>query len=75
MVNVFFVLNFSLLNADFAAATVLISFGAVLGKVSPLQALLMSFLEIPMYLLNEAIGSDIFKVPKLFIHNFYNYMV
>ena len=53
---------YSLINADFAAATVLISFGAVLGKASPLQLLLMSFLEVPIFLLNEAIGAEIYQV-------------
>lgn len=35
-----------MLTADFAAATILISFGAVLGKTGPLQLLIMACIEI-----------------------------
>jgi len=52
----------SLLTADFAAAAVLISFGALLGKTSPLQLLIMAFIEIMIFSLNEWIGLTIFKV-------------
>lgn len=45
-----------MLSADFAAATVLISFGAVLGKVSPLQLLIMAIIETILAQLNEFIG-------------------
>ncbi|KAJ8316488.1 hypothetical protein KUTeg_006502 [Tegillarca granosa] len=51
-----------LLTADFAAATVLISFGAVLGKTSPLQLLIMALLEVVMAQINEWIGYDLLKV-------------
>uniref|UniRef100_A0A4X2K2T1 Ammonium transporter Rh type A n=1 Tax=Vombatus ursinus TaxID=29139 RepID=A0A4X2K2T1_VOMUR len=37
----------NMINADFSTATVLISFGAVLGKISPVQMLIMTTLEIP----------------------------
>lgn len=36
---------FSLMTADFGAAVVLISMGAMLGKLSPVQYLLMAFIE------------------------------
>ncbi|KAJ0064757.1 hypothetical protein NL108_013000 [Boleophthalmus pectinirostris] len=39
----------NLINAEFACAVVLISFGAVLGKTSPLQLLIMSLLEILIF--------------------------
>ncbi|XP_033938127.1 rh50-like protein isoform X3 [Pseudochaenichthys georgianus] len=39
----------NLLNAEFACAVVLISFGAVIGKTSPVQLLVMALLEIPMF--------------------------
>ncbi|XP_067874171.1 ammonium transporter Rh type C-like 2 [Heterodontus francisci] len=45
----------SLINADFCAASVLISFGAVLGKVSPVQLLIMSLFEVTLYAVNEFI--------------------
>ena len=35
----------SMITADYTVATVLISFGAVLGRVSPTQALVMAFFE------------------------------
>ncbi|KAL2091466.1 hypothetical protein ACEWY4_013729 [Coilia grayii] len=43
----------NLLNAEFACAVVLISFGAVLGKVSPVQLLVMALLEIPVFSVTE----------------------
>ncbi|CAL8235587.1 unnamed protein product [Boreogadus saida] len=43
----------NLINAEFACAAVLISFGAVLGKTSPLQLLVMALLEIPVYAVTE----------------------
>ncbi|CAI9551796.1 unnamed protein product [Staurois parvus] len=43
----------SMINADFSTATVLISFGAVLGKTSPLQMLIMAVLEIFIFACNE----------------------
>ncbi|XP_030637058.1 ammonium transporter Rh type A isoform X1 [Chanos chanos] len=42
-----------MINADFSTATVLISFGAVLGKTSPVQLLLMTLLEITTFCINE----------------------
>lgn len=54
--------SFSLMDADFAVATVLISFGAVLGKTSPVQLLLMATLEVVFYNISLYIGSRIFEV-------------
>lgn len=48
-------------SADFAAAAVLISFGAVLGKTSPLQMLIMVVLEVFMYEGNYRICIKIFE--------------
>jgi ammonium transporter Rh len=45
-----------LITSDFAAATVLISFGAVLGKASPLQLLIMAVFELVFFSLSETIG-------------------
>lgn len=45
--------NRSLINADFCAGAVLISFGAVLGKTGPAQLLLMALLEVALFGLNE----------------------
>ena len=44
-----------LLTADFASAAVLITFGALLGKVTPLQLLVLAFLEVIVFTVNENI--------------------
>lgn len=44
---------FRLLTADFAAAVVLISMGAMLGKLSPVQYLIMAFIETPVAIFIE----------------------
>lgn len=43
----------NLINAEFACAVVLISFGAVLGKTSPVQLLIMALLEVPVFAVTE----------------------
>ncbi|XP_075266596.1 ammonium transporter Rh type B [Xiphophorus couchianus] len=43
----------NLINAEFACAVVLISFGAVLGKTGPVQLLVMALLEIPIFAVTE----------------------
>ena len=54
-----------MLTADFAAATVLISFGAVLGKTSPIQLIVMALIEVVLSQVNEWIGLDIIGVSLL----------
>nr|XP_042121793.1 ammonium transporter Rh type A [Peromyscus maniculatus bairdii] len=51
----------TMINADFSTATVLISFGAVLGKTSPVQMLIMTVLEIAAFAGNEYLVTEIFK--------------
>lgn len=51
-----------MINADFSTATVLISFGAVLGKISPLQMLIMTIIEIAIFAGNEHLVAEIFGV-------------
>jgi len=46
----------SMMSADFAIATFLISFGVVLGVTSPLQLIIMAVLETMFYVLNDTIG-------------------
>lgn len=53
------------LLADFAAATVLITFGALLGKVSPTQLLLLAMLEIVFFAFNESISVVSWKVSDM----------
>lgn len=48
----------NMINAEFSAATILISFGAVLGKVSPIQLMIMAFFEVVFYEVNEMIVFD-----------------
>ena len=57
---------FSLLNADFASATVLISFGAVLGVTTPLQLVIMAMCEIALFATNEWLGLTVLQVFFLF---------
>lgn len=45
----------SMVSADFCTAAVLISSGAVLGRVNPIQLLLMTLLEVPLFACNEFI--------------------
>ncbi|KFV99307.1 Ammonium transporter Rh type A, partial [Eurypyga helias] len=51
----------SLINADFSTATALISFGAVLGKTSPLQMLIMTILEVTIFACNEHLVTEVFQ--------------
>lgn len=52
----------SIIGADIAAAAVLISMGAVLGRTTPFQLLLMGLIEIFVYAFNEYIQLELFKV-------------
>ncbi|XP_075000987.1 ammonium transporter Rh type A [Calonectris borealis] len=51
----------SMINADFSTATALISFGAVLGKTSPVQMLILTILEITIFACNEHLVIEIFQ--------------
>ncbi|KAL6456727.1 hypothetical protein MHYP_G00352710 [Metynnis hypsauchen] len=52
----------NLINAEFACAVVLISFGAVLGKTSPVQLLVMALLEVPVFGVAEWIVVKYLKI-------------
>ena len=71
---VVFPLYHSLVTAEFAAATVLITYGAVLGKVSRLQLLVIGFLEVVFYGINELIAVEFLKYSdaggSIIIHTF-----
>lgn len=64
----------SLLGADFVAAAVLISFGALLGKTTPAQLLVLTIVEIPIFMVNEVIGRQYFGAvdmgDSMFVHAF-----
>ncbi|NWW01988.1 RHAG protein, partial [Oreocharis arfaki] len=49
----------SIINADFSTATALISFGALLGKTSPIQMLILTLLEITIFACNEHLVTNI----------------
>lgn len=54
-----------LINADFCSAAVLISFGAVIGRISALQLVVMAAFEVVFYSINEAIGYGRFVVADI----------
>ncbi|KAM6954610.1 ammonium transporter Rh type A [Aplochiton taeniatus] len=63
-----------MINADFSTATVLISFGAVLGKTSPIQLLIMTVMEIAIFSANEHLVTAILQAndvgASMIIHAF-----
>jgi len=64
----------TMLSADFATAAVLISFGVILGTTNPLQLLVMTFIEIVLFTINEVIGRKYIKAvdagDTIFVHMF-----
>ena len=52
--------------ADFASATVLISYGVLLGTATPTQVIIMAMIEIPLFAVNEVIGRQQLGVNFLF---------
>nr|XP_022914592.1 ammonium transporter Rh type A [Onthophagus taurus] len=64
----------SLLKADVASATVLISMGALLGNTSYLQLIIMGIIEIAVFTGNSYLGSNVFKAvdagDSIFVHAF-----
>jgi ammonium transporter Rh len=64
----------SLTTADFVSASILISMGAVLGKVNAVQLILMSFIEVPLQIFNEYIGIHQFCASdpgeSMYVHTF-----
>lgn len=47
---------YTLINGEFNAAAILITFGVVLGKTTPAQMMYVAFIETIMYSLNQQIG-------------------
>jgi len=64
----------SMLYSDFAAATVLISFGVIIGTTSPLQLIVMALIEIVLFFVNEIIGRNYLHAidagDTIFVHTF-----
>ncbi|NWI75050.1 RHAG protein, partial [Dryoscopus gambensis] len=50
-----------MINADFSTATALISFGALLGKTSPIQMLILTLLEITIFACNEHLVTKVLE--------------
>ncbi|CAI9543511.1 unnamed protein product [Staurois parvus] len=64
----------SMINADFCTGAVLISFGAVLGKTSPFQLIVMTLFEVTLFGINEFIILNIVEAKdaggSMTIHTF-----
>ncbi|XP_012638694.1 ammonium transporter Rh type C isoform X2 [Microcebus murinus] len=64
----------NLINADFCVASVCVAFGAVLGKVSPVQLLIMTLLQVTLFTVNEFILLRLLEVKdaggSMTIHTF-----
>lgn len=64
----------SMINADFCTGSVLISFGALLGKCSPVQMLVMTIFESALFPINEFILLSLLQIKdaggSMTIHTF-----
>ena len=59
-----------MITSDFTCGAVLITFGALLGKVSRLQLLIIGIVECIFFAVNEQIAVNILKVGyKFFLNN------
>lgn len=63
-----------MIKGDLAAVAVTITFGALLGKTSHHQLLVISFIEVVLYSVNRAIGNKFFHVmdagSSIYVHTF-----
>ncbi|XP_059484715.1 ammonium transporter Rh type B isoform X1 [Neocloeon triangulifer] len=64
----------SMLGADFATVAVIISLGAVIGKTTPLQLIVMALIEIALFATNEWFGINVLKAVdaggSMYVHVF-----
>ncbi|CAI5792763.1 ammonium transporter Rh type C [Podarcis lilfordi] len=64
----------SMIGADFCVGSVCIAFGAVLGKISPVQLLIMTLFQVTLFSVNEYILLDLLHVKdaggSMTIHTF-----
>ncbi len=51
-----------IIGADIAAAAVLISMGAMLGRITPIQLMLMGLIEIIVFAANEHLQLEMMSV-------------
>ena len=67
----------TMVDAEFAVAAVLISFGVLLGTISPLQLIFMTLIEIVLFNVNKIIGRSILGAvdagDTIFVHMFAAY--
>ena len=63
-----------MIKGDLAAVAVTVSFGALLGKTSHHQLLIISFIEVVIYSVNRAIASKFFHAVdaggSIYVHTF-----
>ena len=63
-----------MITSDFSAAAVLITFGAVLGRASPFQMIIIAFMECIFFSANEALNVNVIKAAdvggSMLIHTF-----
>lgn len=63
-----------LLNSDFSCVGILISYGSVLGKLTPVQMLVMAMMQVPIFVGNEYLGLEVFLAKdvggSIFLHIF-----
>ncbi|PAA72331.1 hypothetical protein BOX15_Mlig021874g1 [Macrostomum lignano] len=63
-----------LLYSDFSCVGILISYGCVLGKLTPVQMMIMAMIQVPIFVGNEYLGLEIFMVKdvggSIFLHIF-----
>ena len=63
-----------MVNADFAAAVVLITMGALLGRISHFQLIIVALFEVLFYAANEALNNHLLKATdiggSMIIHTF-----
>lgn len=55
---------YSIIQADFCVASSCVAFGAVLGKVSPMQLLIMTFFQVTLFAVNEFILLNLIEVSR-----------
>ncbi|XP_066095248.1 ammonium transporter Rh type C [Saccopteryx bilineata] len=64
----------NLINADFCVGSVCVAFGAILGKVSPIQLLIMTLFQVTLFSVNEFILLNLLAVKdaggSMTIHTF-----
>ena len=54
-----------ILEGGFAAAAVLVSVGAILGKLNPFQLLVMGLIEAPLFVMNAYLGYKVLGVSDI----------